>query len=377
MPIAATPLLSTRPKKPHTPPDVARRRKVITSVITLSLLIHLVAGLGAGLFIVAKYVFQQPAKFEVKKDIRLPAKEREHRMNMAEFDAMTPKPVFNEKLASLRPTNFALPDLPKVPLDQMLPLDPASIISDQVSSLVGAAGSGSGGAGSDGLGGFGSGMSFFGIKDTGRSVLIMIDVSDSMFGRTGDYDYHTRSKLREGKEQSFQAVRNEAIKLIDGLGINTRFGIVRWSGGAYSWRQELVPATDQNKEAARKHIQEQVDVKTAAPRDGRPGGTRHDYALEEAFRLKPEIIFMLTDGNATEPKGGRGEISPIPARRIYEVAESGQRGLEKPARLHVIYYLTGEAKNEEERMLRGLASRNGGKFSKIKAPRLPSPTERR
>lgn len=373
----AAPAYSRPARKPRQPADALRRRKLAATVITVSVIIHLMAGLGAGLFIVAKYFLQPPAKFEVKKDIRLPAKEREHRMNMAEFDAMAPKPVFSEKLASLRPTNFALPDLPKVPLDQMIPLDPASVVADQVSSLIGAAGTGSGGLGGGGLGGLGSGMSFFGIKDTGRSVVIMIDVSDSMFGRTGDYDYTTRKKLREGKDQSFQAVRDEAIKLIDGLGINTRFAIVRWSGGAYAWPGELVPATDQNKAAARRHIQEEVDVRTAPPREGRPGGTRHDYALEEAFRLKPEVIFMLTDGNATEAAGGRGGgVTPIPAQRIYDTADQGQRGLERPARLHVIYYLTGEAKDDEERMLRGLASRNGGKFNKITAPRAASAPDR-
>ena len=125
-----TPTLSLAPRKKVVPEDVVRRRKLAVSVITMSVIIHVIAGIGAGIFIVAKYVLQPPAKFEVKKDIRLPAQEREHRMNLAEFDAMTPKPTFNEKLASLRPTKFSLPDLPKIPMDQMLPLDPASIVSD-------------------------------------------------------------------------------------------------------------------------------------------------------------------------------------------------------------------------------------------------------
>ncbi len=357
------------PKRKAQPRDVAARKKLAASVITASIVIHLVLGIGAGVFIVARYVLSQPTQFEVKKDIRLPAKEREHKMNMAEFDAMAPKPTFNEKLASLRPTNFSLPDVPKVPLDQMLPLDPSSIVSDQVTSLVGAAGTGAGGAGGGGLGGTGTGMSFFGIKDAGRSVVIMVDVSTSMFGRTGDYDYDSRKKLREGKEQSFQTVREEAMKLINSLSINSRFGVVRWSGGAYSWMQELVPATDQNKAAAREHIQNALDVNTAGPRDGRPGGTRHDYALEEAFRLKPEVIFMLTDGNATESQGGGG-LSPISANRIWDIADLGQRGLQKPARLHVIYYVTGTEKSEERKMLEGLARKNGGKFRTVEAPRV-------
>ena len=79
----------------------------------------------------------------------------------------------------------------------------------------------------------------------------------------------------------------------------TRFDIMRWSGGAYAWKPQLVPATEANKAEAIAHIENEIDFKTARPKPGRPGGTRHDYALELAFSLKPETIYMITDGNAT------------------------------------------------------------------------------
>lgn len=83
-------------------------------------------------------------------------------MNMASLDAIAPKPTFSDKMQSSRPTAFSLPDIPNLPLDQMLPLDPSQLISDQMASLsnVEAMGSGSGTA-SAGAGGFGDkGMSF-------------------------------------------------------------------------------------------------------------------------------------------------------------------------------------------------------------------------
>ena len=217
--------------------------------------------------------------------------------------------------------------------------------------------------GAGGLGGTGKGVSFFGIQDQSKSVVIMIDVSDSMFTRTGDA--RGRVLVRKGASQSFQAVRDEAIRLVRDLSIQSRFGLIRWSGGAYSWKPHLVPATDKNKEEAIRHIETEIDMKTAPPRNGRPGGTRHDYALEEAFRLRPETLFMLTDGNATSSAGGG--LRPIPAEDIWQAAEIGQRGLQSPARLHVIYYLTGAEKEDEERMLRGLATKNGGQFRKTHA----------
>ena len=156
------------------------------------------------------------------------------------------------------------------------------------------------------------------------------------------------------------------MQLVQNLSVNARFGIVRWSGGAYSWKQELVAATDENKAAALQHIQNEVDMKTAHPYGGRPGGTRHDYALEEAFKLKPEVIFMITDGNATAAQPGGG-LTNIPAKDIWDAAAAGQKTLEHEARLHVIYYMTGKDKPEERAMLDTLAHRNGGRFKQMKA----------
>jgi hypothetical protein len=89
-----------------------------------------------------------------------------------------------------------------------------------------------------------------------------------MFIRTGDAAYPSKL-IRHGKEQNFQVIRDEAIKLVQSLTPQTRFGIVRWSGGAYSWKTELVPATDDNKKAAADHIRNEVDYKTARPK-GKP-----------------------------------------------------------------------------------------------------------
>ena len=49
------------------------------------------------------------------------------------------------------------------------------------------------------------------------------------------------------------------------------------------------------------------------------------------------------------------------------MAEEGQKGLTKKAHLHVIYYLNSKEKSDEVEMLRGLASRNSGKFQKVEA----------
>jgi hypothetical protein len=70
-----------------------RRWAMLTSILIGVILLHLAAGVVAGIFVVAKYIFPPPANFVVQRDIRLPAKKREHKMNMAALDAIAPKPT--------------------------------------------------------------------------------------------------------------------------------------------------------------------------------------------------------------------------------------------------------------------------------------------
>ena len=168
------------------------KRGLIFSIIVGSIIVHGIALVLFGLFKIAEFFKEPEATFTMEKNLVIPPQTREHQMNMAKHAAMTPKPVFTEKLISIRPNDLALPDLPTVPIDQMIPLDPSELISDQLASLTGSAGLGAAlGQGLQGGGGDSSGMSFFNIKDNARSVVIMI-------GRIGLHVWpDRRSRLRK------------------------------------------------------------------------------------------------------------------------------------------------------------------------------------
>ena len=346
------------------PPAPAKRRRwMLSPVLIVSVAVHLLFAAGAGYYVVSRYTATRKLTFQGGPKSPNPSERSlqhkvqvEKRMQAQSQPAAVPKRVLTTGLAKV-----ALPPMPDIPVPKSA--------SDK--TMMGAAAPAAGFSGAAPLtggatGGTGSGtaINFFGIRDVSTSVVIMIDVSDSMFTRTGDAEGGKLVKL--GKEQSFQAVRDEAVKLVQSLTPGTRFGIVRWSGGAYPWKAELVPATEDNKQAAIAHIQEEVNMKKAPKKPDRPGGTRHDYALEEAFKLKPETIYMITDGNATgdSPTDPSKKITPDD---IYKVAEEGQKGLTKKARLHSIYYITGKEKQEEKELLMRLASRNGGQFRNVNA----------
>ncbi len=343
----------------------ARRRRIIISVIVVSLGVHFFGALVAGVWIVARYFLPTPATFEVKKEIRIAAEERQHRLSMDEFDALKPKPSFTDKMSTARPTEFSLPDLPSMPVEAMTTVDPSDIVADQIAALAG--GGGAGGSGS-GTGGKGSPVNFFGISDMATRVVIVIDVSDTMFDR------------QPGK---FTAVKQEAARLVQGLGINTLFNIIIYEGGSVAMFPDPQPATDENKKKAGAWI-ESVDggsdkagmsYKSTYSKMGvglyEGGGTRPDTALKQALSMKPSTIFLITDGemsrNVATSKEFGFDSGSIDEREFINLVKDEQTKLETPATIHAIHFLTTKARKEEEDTLRGLARRNNGRFKQVKA----------
>ncbi len=138
-----------------------RRRKIIISVIVVSVGVHFLGGIGAAFWIMARYFDKPKASFEVKQPVKIDPEEREHRMEVAQLESLRPKPVMNNRIQSLRPTEFALPELPDLPTDQAMPIDTHALIADNMDTLSMARtgqGSGPGGGFFGGSGKAGSGF---------------------------------------------------------------------------------------------------------------------------------------------------------------------------------------------------------------------------
>ncbi|HUF61726.1 MAG TPA: hypothetical protein VMN36_06595 [Verrucomicrobiales bacterium] len=347
--------------------SAGKSKKSWMSIVVASVAAHVVLGMLLAWYVVSESRPPPEAVFEVAAPIRIPPDPKRHRMSMARQAAVAAAPPVREAMASTRKVEFALPESVG-----KLDTEPPPMFAEGLSAALGALASGAAGSGLGKGGGKGAGesggFSFFNIQDEASSVLIMIDVSASMFGRTGDYDYNSRKLLRQGKEQAFQGVREEAFRLIDALNLHTRFGVVHWSGSARSWKDALAPGSAANRAEAKQHIQRSVDCNKAPPSGGRPGGTRHDYALEEAFRLGPEVVFLLTDGNATRSLEGGG-FEAIPNEELFDLVETLGKESGRMPRIHTIYYVTGQDKDEEEKLLRGLSRKTDGQFRKVKAPK--------
>ncbi len=332
-----------------------RRRRIIISVIVASILVHFAGAIVAGIWIVARYLLPTPATFEVKKEIRIAAEERQHRMNMDEFDALKPKPSFQDKLSTARPTEFSLPDLPTMPLDAVSTVDPSDIISDQIDGLASAAGDGSGsGTG----GGKGGSISFLGVTSTGRRIVLLFDISTTV----------TKAVDRAGVPM--EKIKEKTVELVNSLGINTTFGIGQFARNYAFFNTELLPATDPNKAKVKAWLDEWFttsgSMKPNTPHAVR-GSPGFIEVLKAAFKLKPDLIYIISDGGFYRGSSSSGENThgeKIPYEEINRTLRELQEELPMPATINFIG--VGMKKDDLSGMKSIIRTRGGsGKFRQL------------
>lgn len=327
-------------------------KKLIITILLVSLGVHIAAGVIAGIVVVARYLTVPPAEFKAARDIRLPAKKREQKMNMAALDAAAPKPTFSDRMQSTRPTAFSLPDLPNMAIDQPLPLDPSQLISDNINALgVGegmGAGAGSGGAGAGGFGG--SGMSFLGVQSTGKRILLLFDVSTSVLNKAS------------GAGIPLEKIQEETLNLIAKLPITARFGIIQFTQNYKAFSKELLPATDPNRAAATGWVNDEWVTAGTMSASSKVISNPRGFigVLELAATMKPDVLYVISDGSFQwKPTG---TIDNIPWKDIKKILDGSLQEGQKC----VVNFIAFQPKNDDLKELKRLSSRSGGKTVELK-----------
>ena len=165
-------------------------------------------------------------------------------------------------------------------------------------------GSGSGGGGGLGGGsgggagrGIGPGTQFFGARDHAHSFAYVIDCSGSMATRN-----------------SLDVAKREMLSSINQLPPDAQFAVIFYNLQARmlsdpQGRKGLMTATTTNKARV------QTQLETISP----VGGTDHMLALREALKLKPEVIFFLTDADLMTNGDVDEILTEVGATRIQAV----------------------------------------------------------
>jgi hypothetical protein len=169
-------------------------------------------------------------------------------------------------------------------------------------------------------------LSIFGSADAeGRSFVFVIDRSQSMGG--------------DGLGAIAAAARELAAE-VGALTAEQTFQVVTYNqSAAYFSGRELVPATDENKAALVKFIAGTVAA----------GPTEHERGLRAALRLRPEVIFLLTDG-------GDPHLKPAQCAAIRDEA-AGRTSI------HCLHFGRGAGgAAASDHFLRRLAAENRGSY---------------
>ena len=336
----------------------AASRKGAGAALIGSLIIHGILTLGAGAFIVAQYIQPPPPKFVAPPaaKIKIPPQTRQHRMNLAAHAGLASKPTFKKRLVSLRPTAFALPEAPKISFESSLVPDPSTMTSTMISGLTGSAGVGNGtGLGLGGSGGLGKGLSnfsFMGVKAQGQRVVLCFDVSSSVVNKA------TSSGMPLIK------IKEETRKLISSLPSGAQFGLIQFVRNYKPFANTLTPMTPANRDLAMQWIETewseggQMNRGQAGVLSPEPNGVV--CVLDAAFAMKPDVIFIISDGQfeQTYPKNQRIPNDLLEAK----MKELAPEKMGKVAVHFIGFQMNPTDKDAWERMVR----RIGGKMREIR-----------
>lgn len=179
------------------------------------------------------------------------------------------------------------------------------------------------------VGNYGNFGDYYGIPICAKRVVFVLDTSLSMAG------------------PKINAAKTELIRAVKELHKEVYFDVIAFDNSPRVWQPELVPASDEMKRVA-------VNVVLAQPLNFK---TASYDALEAAFGLDPEVIYILSDG---APVGGKIDD---PKEIIATIS-----GINRVRRvtIHSIGIGTGDAKRDVfGKFMKGLAEANWGIYKPV------------
>lgn len=181
------------------------------------------------------------------------------------------------------------------------------------------------------------GASLFGVEATGHRFVYVLDRSAS----TADHD---GAALRAAKRELLASLdRLDELQQFQIIFYNHRPRLFAAQGGS----GRLVFAGDSGRAAARRFVESVAG----------DGGTDHALALEAAARLRPDAIFLVTDGDRVD------DIDAAAAERIGRLLDG--------TRLVVVQFASGPSGGSPR--LAALAAASGGASTTRDPNTMPTP----
>ena len=301
-------------------------RRRLAPLLLLSLAAHVAAGLIAGVVIVVRRLSPPSTTVPIVKSVSIPKTEDLNEAASQGTEGSSASATIQREAISMaiQDLAFSIASVPGPQTERH-----RSMSENLVQSSLGPSGVGIGlGVNVVGDGGGGkaekSVPSFMGIKAPGERIVLMFDISKTV----------STAAAKAG--MSMERIRDETRKLIDSLGVNTRFNLVQFARNYVFFRAKLAPASRSNRDAAHLWLTRFFGTHGTLPSgipstvSGSPGFL---VALSEVFKLEPDSIIIISDGDMQR---GTTANATIPMKEIENTIAQLQSGRATGARIHFI-----------------------------------------
>jgi len=180
-------------------------------------------------------------------------------------------------------------------------------------------------------------------RPSGPKATLHVFNSPPVAGHSFVFVIDRSASMGAGGLGAIGAAAKELAAQLGSLTADQRFQVVVYNqSSVYLTGRELIPATDENKAKLVKFISELADF----------GQTEHERGLLAALRLKPDVIFLLTDGG--DPHLRPGQTGFLAEQTVGQTS------------IHCLHFGTGSADAvPADHFLRRLAAETGGSYGFI------------
>ena len=378
MPSATRTPKAVRPRPEDGKPTIWERI-MERKFLFLAIAIHALLAIAATFWVVANHDAPPRKKFMPPGGSAEQAKKgAEHKVSLGRKQSTMSAPEQAKRVVTNSAfAKVALPDMPEMPSAT------TDVFANRAIGLGGAGNAfGATGTPGGGGGGGGSGINFFGLRTRAKSIVFLVDVSDSMVmplppGLVAAKLAPGAPKPAPKGPQTYKALETEVIRGIRSLDKAMTFSLVCFAGDVEPFKPSLVPANDIEKERAIKWLQAHSPALNvvASQRDAERvaagfdkaktgvansvtkfnhAGTRALAALQFAFAMNPDAICFVSDGEPTD--GG------YKARDMLPAVEELQKKLPRPTAINTVAFFADGGFE----FMKALADKNQGSFKEIK-----------
>ena len=143
---------------------------------------------------------------------------------------------------------------------------------------------------------------FMGFKVEGKRIVLLFDLSKSVVTKA------------QASGMPLQKIMEQTDAMINSLPPESQFGLIQFVRNYKPFTEDLVPATKENRELAKAWMEVEWNETGMMPRNGKgviaPDPNGFPAVLRAAYALKPDLIFVISDGSFERGAGGKNEEVP-------------------------------------------------------------------